>query len=130
MNIPNIEKKTFREMTAEERGGIVEDFETGKVEVWNWATGGWQNTSECLLSFSCVYRIKSRKLQIPWEHIKPEYKWAAMDESENIYFYSKPPVTSENYWISTGELSCKSALSIDTAGVDWQNSLVERPENV
>lgn len=75
------------------------------------------------------YRIKPRKkLDIPWNLIKPEYKWAAMDRDGWIHVYAVRPETQEEWWISKYDSINIGALAIDTDGVQWQDSLTQRPE--
>lgn len=83
------------------------------------------------------YRIKpTKQLVIPWEVIKPEYKWAAMDSDDRIFFFEKEPqIERSEYWRyepNYGDLEdgfgTLSVLNLDTGGVNWEQSLVQRPE--
>lgn len=137
MNVPNTEKKAFRDMTAEERSVIVETWLITGVDHWS------ENTSEFGESFEWrqhdwksiradgVYRTKPRKLIIPWEHIKPKFRWAAMDQDGEIFIYELKPHIGEISWSwEGGELTnIHKALNIDTSGIDWRESLTQRPEN-
>lgn len=131
MNVPNHEKKAFRDMTPEERSAIVEAFLRGDVEVMAPNMESWIAVKNWFsISPENTYRTRPRQLVIPWEHIKPEYKWAAMDEYEgNLYFYKVKPELSMESW-NGGVVGLASALNIDTAGIDWRESLTARPEGV
>lgn len=123
MNVPNHEKKPFREMTAEERSAIVDGWVNGELEVlciqvWRKYVGD--------LCKSSVYRTRQRQLIIPWEVIKPEYKWAAMNENDEVRFYVEKPIyRSNHYWNGA---CVTSPLNIDTDFIDWRESLVKRPD--
>ena len=73
----------------------------------------------------------SAPLNIPWEHIKPQYKWAAMDASGDIdVFEDKPDISGSGWWVKSCEglgFSCLDALNIDTTSIDWRESLTQRP---
>ena len=130
MNVLNHERKAFRDMTQEERSAIVEEIIADNAEIWNWETKKWQDNQTELIAIGCIYRTRPRKLVIPWEHIKEEYLWAAMDEFEgNIYFYKVKPKLGHESW-DGGVVGTASALNIDTAGIDWRESLTARPEGV
>ena len=75
------------------------------------------------------YRKPVKKLNVPWEHIKPEYKWAAMDENGEVYVYvGKPEIQTENY-TSNRDYENIGAINVGTDGVDWRESLTERPDH-
>lgn len=128
-HVPNHDKVPFKDMTPEERSAIVEAALSHGVEWWNskWVFVEKQQ----LLSFKYIYRTVGKKLVIPWEHIKPEYKWAAMDEDGEVWFFESMPLIDgdDSYW-SCGKMNCKSPINIGTTGIYWRDSLVQRPEGV
>lgn len=128
MNVPNHEKKPFREMTPEERSAIVEDKLSGLAE-W-FLCDKWLNADNDGINFDFTYRTKPRQLIIPWEVIKPEYKWAAMDESGSLWVYEGKPKAGDSAWGYSGNLDGIGALNINTTGIDWRESLVQRPDGV
>lgn len=130
MNVPNHEKKAFRDMTPEERSAIVEAWLKGDVEYYSHASDDWQEKGDSGLYGETVYRTRPRQLVIPWEHIKPEYKWAAMDESGSIWVYAGKPQAGDSGWGYLGGLDGVGALNINTTGIDWRESLTARPEGV
>jgi hypothetical protein len=81
---------------------------------------------------SCSYRIAPPlpiKAKIPWEHIKPEYKWAAMDEDGSWFCFEKKPEKGTWAWLdstSTNGSSMK-AVAFPEVNMPWDQSLVERP---
>lgn len=128
MNVPNCEKKAFRDMTPEERSVIVEAWIRGDAEV---LIGDIDWGRIVRLDPNDVYRTRPRKLGIPWQHIKPEYKWAAMDESGLVFFFcGKPPCQNRKGVWGNGTDWIPSPLNIDTTGIDWRESLTARPEGV
>lgn len=125
MNVPNHEKKAFRDLTPEERSAIVEALLCDEVEIF--VGSGWIDKKEKALSFASTYRTRPRQLVIPWEHIKPEYKWAAMDGDGCVFFYQdKPEIGAVGF--GSADYAFASALNIDTAGIDWRESLTQRPK--
>lgn len=126
MTVRNEEKKAFRDMTPEERGEIVEALLSEEVEVWS--QNGWMQTWAIQATYA--YRTRTRQLVIPWEVIKPEYKWAAMDEDGHVYvFIGKPQISATGDWWHDRHKHI-DAVNIDTTGIDWRESLTERPEGV
>lgn len=127
MNVPNQEKKAFRDMTPEERSAIVEALLHDAAE--EIIANKWKEPYSNV-SFGGIYRTRPRQLVIPWEHIKPEYKWAAMDQSGSVWVYEQKPEIEVLGWAGEGILECADALIIDTTGIDWRDSLVQRPDGV
>lgn len=128
MNVPNHEKKAFRDMTAEERSVIVEAFLREDAEVMDQNKESWIAAKIWfLICPENVYRTRPRQLSIPWEHIKPEYKWARLDEHGEVWFFTFTPENWSEFWSDSNNY-CRSALNIDTAGIDWRESLTARPE--
>lgn len=128
MNVPNHEKKAFRDMTPEERSAIVEELLIGGVDCLN-TKGEWAHSMCDAVFAELIYRTRPRQFVIPWEVIRPEYKWAAMDESGTVYLFGgKPKMFSDGFM---ADIACNTrALNIDTTGIDWRESLTERPEGV
>lgn len=128
MNVPNHEKKAFRDMTPEERSAIVEAVISGDGEYWNGQRWG-ENELGAVFADS-IYRTRPRQLVIPWEHIKPEYKWAALNTYGSLVFYREKPSIGQNAWAADGGGYFGIPINIDTAGIDWRESLTSRPEGV
>lgn len=102
---------------------------------------GWIDTSYPWWWADIDYRIKpkeQKKLNIPWELIKPEFTQAAMDENGDVYVYTEYTISydsCEGQWRFTEfrdylshQSYCIDALVIDTDGIDWKESLTLRPE--
>lgn len=133
MTVRNEDKKPFRDLTPEERGEIVEAWLSGQVQGYIPNTGEWEDCGPVDFIYTLqAYRTKPRQLVIPWEVIKPEYKWAAMDGDGEVYLYGEKPKHESDQWcISDGKaIMANSVINIDTAGIDWRESLTERPEGV
>lgn len=131
MNVPNHEKKAFRDMTPEERSAIVEAKILGNAERIFEGDSDWDISDKENLNFNGIYRTRPRQLVIPWEVIKPEYKWAAMDSDCSLFVYDVEPNLSTHDWVRNGGLpECIDALNINTTGIDWRESLVQRPGKV
>ena len=133
MNVPNNEKKAFRDMTPEERSAIVEaGISRAGIDVYSHADGGWVEADYEVKLPENAYRTRPRQLVIPWEHIKPEYKWAAMDADGEVYAFDLRPSDDADQWVPTGDkaIMINGVLNINTAGIDWRESLTARPEGV
>jgi len=130
MNVPNHEKKAFRDMTPEERSAIVEAHAAENAEIL--ISESWVEADNEVILPKYAYRTRPRQLVIPWEHIKPEYKWAAMDAVGGLYIYThKPEQDSDDYIPCVGCMAANiGSLNIDTTGIDWRESLTARPEGV
>lgn len=122
MNVPNKELKAFKDLTPEQRSAIVEAWIDGSAEMF---IGDWVYVSH--FDVDIAYRTRPRQLVIPWEHIKPEYKWAAMDEDGCLCLYKAKPEIGSGVW-GVDAYAGAEALNIDTTGIDWRESLAQRPE--
>lgn len=132
MNVPNENKIPFREMTAEDRSAIVEAWINNCAEVWNCGKDEYQKAAKDLLSAGCIYRTKPRQLIIPWDVIKPEYKWAAIgfDGAKSVAVFTHEPSISDDAWNYQSSMATVDALNIDTTGINWRESLVQRPKGM
>ena len=73
-----------------------------------------------------------KKLNIPWENIKEDFNFAAMDKDGIVWIYEDYPkiISLHKRWdYSTGDCERVSYIKIDTDGVSWKESLTERPVN-
>ena len=131
MNVPNKELKAFKDMTTEEMGVISAAIIAGNIEYWSSYSKKWMIPGRAMggIDFEAAYRTRQRQLVIPWDVIKPEYKWASMDEDGGVWFFcEKPGIDGDDkYWGGCKDF-CQSPLNIDTTGIDWRESLVQRPE--
>lgn len=134
MNVPNYEKKAFRDMTPEEMGAIAEAIIAGEIEYWSAFSRKWMTPGRAMggLDFEAVYRTRQKQLVIPWEHIRPEYKWAAMGRRNEVKLFIEKPKMDHGRWISAncGGFNYLDVLRIDKDGIDWRESLTARPEGV
>lgn len=126
----NEEKVLFKDMTAEQRSAIIEAKLAGQAEFWSKPNQGWHFCNKTDLDFSLAYRIARKELIIPWDVIKPEYKWAAMDKDGKFFAYEEKPKLCEGLWFAESGMHCKldALVGIDSTGVYWKESLVERSE--
>lgn len=131
MTVRNEEKKAFRDLTPEERGEIVEARIRGFAEYYGEKAGVWFCCDGEYLRLSGIYRTKPRFLSIPWESINPRYNFAAIDRDGDLWLYTEKPDCFERAWESSDGMSDAAIiLNIDTTGIDWRDSLTERPEGV
>ena len=126
----NEEMKPFKDLSDEEIGCIIREKLNEKVEYF--FCGEWCGADESTINLVKIYRIKpAKQLVIPWEHLNKEIKFVAMDENKSVYgYYSEPNRTTSMWSITKVACLLNGALNIDTYGIDWETSLVERPEGV
>lgn len=95
--------------------------ECGEPE-WCWDSDEW--------------RIKPKEVvkpSIDWGHVSPRYKYLAVDWDGDVYLYTRHPVRDavDKMW-ACREGDCVSAenfASLEVSHeVEWEESLVERPE--
>lgn len=125
--------KTLMEMTEEEAVPIFNAWREGRtIEEYFCSRGPWKDMNNSFPLYNrASYRIKPKKLNIPWECIRPEFKWAAMDKDGAVCVYeNKPSISDVGPWYPfDGKFVClRFPLAIDTEGVDWRTSLTGRPE--
>lgn len=132
MNVPNHERKAFRDMTPEDRSAIVEAWVSGDIE--EMGALSWHGGSPLAIATQGIYRTRPRQLVIPWAHIKPECKFAALQGTGEVWFYEiEPELRADKrgaWWFGKGADCWESVLMIDTSGIDPEHSLTARPEGV
>lgn len=122
----NEEKLPFKECSREQQHILLDAYMQGKAE---YSPGEYwypaQNNIQIM--FEWILRTKPvKRLAIPWEHIKPEYRWAAMDENYTLWAFEDKPKMLNSMYRSDRQQSLK-VLNIDISGISWRDSLVERP---
>lgn len=130
----NENKIQFKDLTDEEKLLIINEKMKGNVELIRAGNDMWSVAGISDITFNVIYRTKpkpAKKIDIPWQFIKPEFKWVAMDENGNIYLHVDKPVIRSFDWYT--ESDCRRIdhiymLNIDTTGVDWKTSLTQRPD--
>lgn len=133
----NEAKLPFKYCTREQQHILLDALIDGTIEYWGDLTKdfvpGISIKNLDGLNLHTVFRTKPlKRLAIPWEHIKPEYRWAAISSIGFVnLFTEKPKLSIDNgAWIYEGILSSASnILNIDTSGINWRDSLVERPDD-
>lgn len=60
-----------------------------------------------------------------WSEIDPKYKWRAVDDNGELYYYKKKPCLFAGFWNSSGESVLWSEGHDQT---NWRESLQARPE--
>lgn len=103
---------------SQERGWL--DWGLGQP-IWNWEDNS--------------YRIKPKeelKLSIDWDQVADKYKYLAMDECGRCYLHERLPAVEEDVWeAECGSSVCTAAVFsslVIPEGINWKESLVERPE--
>ena len=136
----NADNIPFKELSAEDMKKIVDAFLSYDQIVEELTLSkDWKPVEECATYVSGIYRVKRKvvatPLDIPWQHIKDVFKYAAMDKSGYVYLYENKPYIEEGdfawYWeTGTDYLNFTHHFNIQTDGIDWKRSLTKRPEGV
>ena len=132
MQLLNEEKKMLKDMSAEEIKAIVMalDEDSSQLQYWDKIDCMWIEKKGTLLGAEGIHRIKpkqKRQLPIPWQFVKPEFEWAAMDEDRRIYVFTAEPFIDGDGWYHES-YEAIAALTIDTTNINWKESLTQRPE--
>lgn len=82
----------------------------------------------------CDYRVKEGDytLDIPWELIQEDWKWAVMDGEGVVWLTEKEPRINSQYniWLPNRGV-VKFFLKINTPDIKhWDKTLTKRPEGV
>lgn len=126
-------KRKFIDLTDEEKLLIIKEKMKGNVELIRAGNDMWIVADKAAITFNTIYRTTPKpvkKLDMPWQFIKPEFKWAAMDKDGEIHLHEEKPECGYDYFYSSNYSSLVYILNIDTTGVDWKTSLTQRPEGV
>jgi len=118
-------KKRTAEMIA-----VMQAYVDGKAIEHNIVPGGgWYPLSEPGWSWHLAnYRIATIPDSINWDHVAPEWKWMARDASGDAYLFTEEPRLKTDAWGSSGYAVALCLSSYTRGTVDWQDSLVRRPE--
>ncbi|MCX8729630.1 hypothetical protein J3U66_04480 [Gilliamella sp. B2969] len=103
-----------------------------EVQILN-SIGDWSISTRDVICIDSIYRIKSHELPITkemWAMIGEEWKWAAMDEEGDVWFYKEKPYNTGECWHTDSWGYTLNILAIDTDRIDWRKSLTKRPEGV
>lgn len=123
--------KPFGQLSREEKLELMTAWVDGKQMEVNFGGDRWLEVDP-MWTAGASYRVAPPppiKATIPWEHIKPEYKWAAMGQSGYWYFYDEKPEKGHASWIVShrGSSTPMKALIFPEGNMPWDQSLVERP---
>jgi hypothetical protein len=122
----------FKDMTPEQRSEIVEALVADPASVESYQPDGvWlgkRNSSTRFVHMSSCYRIKPRRLVIPWDILRSDIVAVAMDADGWVHAYTTVPTPDHGAWSSMRADACSlRCLNINTTGVNWRESLVMRP---
>ena len=121
-------------MSTADKIKVMQAFLEGEEIEFRINEGDWQPNVNPVWNWGIYdYRVKEKdySLDIPWELIEGEWKWAAMDENGRVYIYTeKPKLTSDMWVFSEGDYS-KYPLKISTPDTKyWRSTLTKRSEGV
>lgn len=118
-------------LTSEERAAL--EAHKDNLEFYSITHRNWEVwTSARPFYDSGVYRIASEPLVIPWAALSKDWKWAAVDQNENLWVYKDCPTIDRSRWISRtgGSFSISKLVEFTRGAKPWYETLVERPTNV
>jgi hypothetical protein len=132
--------KYFKDLSKEEKLEMIEAQLDGKtIEFWDGQ--GWLRTLSggSLIYYSDVcYRVAKTKDEFTnWEILSPEYKWIARDSWGVVEAFTKKPKVFGQFWLEDGDededggiepVNIKFLTCYKQGTVDWEDSLIERPE--
>lgn len=126
----NEDKKEFHMLTPEQRSIIVEAWIKGQVEIYYREGGVWiqMPTSYNPLGFH-IYRAKTPKPSINWEHVHPDYKYLVRTGAGDLLLCTVEPKWHHQQarWIIGGIARyCDHFASAKLGTCKTEDSLVER----
>lgn len=119
-------------------GGITQKLVHGAVlyrgawEVDTWDKFGCKKALvSCPTDLVEVTLADELRDQIPWEALRPEIRWAAMDMDGDWYGYTHKPKLYEVIWSADkGHRFNLTGVLMPTTDIDlWVEALVQRPED-
>ena len=122
------ELKTTAEMIE-----VMQAFERGeKIEYFSSFAEKWAHTESPKWDWAYSnYRIAQKtKLSLNWDHVLKNCNWLARDINKKVYVYEQKPVLGDGFWIVSEGLffPADCLASLVKGDCDWQDSLVERPQ--
>jgi len=119
-------------MTPDEIIEVVQAFKDGcEIECFHLGAGSWYPVLKPKWDFSnYIYRVKLVKPSIDWSHVHSDYKWMARNKLGAMCLFTAKPILECNSWSGRG-WRCNDSLfrSYKPGTVDWEDSLIERPED-
>ena len=130
--------KTFGELSIDEKLELHRAMYEGKpVQYWVDDHERWETKCTSQFHDNLVYRIAPEPetdIELPWHVISPEYRWAARDESGDIYVYESEPFVSNalRLWVGDDAKYCNHLIHLihKPGNKPWDQSLIKRPEGV
>lgn len=134
--VENKDTIPFKEMSDEDKLKIINALigEPSSVEVYSGNVSGWDAKADdgCIRGY-LVYRVRAKAtpLNIPWKHIHPQWKYAAINDMGRVVLFKNKPELINNWgpcwWASGDECSISGILNINTDNINWELSLTKRP---
>lgn len=125
----NEEKLPFKDCARQEQHILLDAWIDGKLQAYD-HDEKWCQVSELTFCNIWILRTKPiKRLAIPWEHINEGFRFACMAPDGRVNLHSEKPYICEptGVWTYRGGYVSLSMMNIDVTGIDWRDSLVERP---
>lgn len=108
---------------------VMQAYVDGERIEFSYDEENWQVIEEPHFNNTVYYRIAKTKTPdtINWDHVAPEFKYMARDESGKCFIYNKKPSMSVSVWYQDICIRASAFSSYRKGTVDWKESLVIRP---
>ncbi len=123
----------FGSLDIETKLALHRAFYEGKViECLRITNGKWDVTTGPTWYPDCTYRLQPeplRDISLPWAVLNASWKWAARDESGNVWVYEDVPIFNLSEWVGGGPCRKVTGLfsDFDPGNKPWNESLIRRP---
>lgn len=131
--VENKDMLPFKDMSDEDNLRIVNACIASTEHVQYYIQNHWTNKSDGWIGMDSAYRVKKATelptpLNIPWEHIHPQWQYAAMDKNGNIQLFTIEPTLGRSRWCAdcSDYLVGSCVFNIKTDNINWELSLTKR----
>lgn len=129
--------KPFGELDDATKGALLLAKHNGaKIETAAFVGRFYQLLNPEFIHDDQVYRVAPPPvipMSVDWSVFKPNIRWIAADEDDEVYAFEEKPCRQVSFWGDDGSV-CISYIqhlaSFQRGTVDWKYSLLERPEGV
>ena len=136
--VENKEMIPFKDMSDEDKLKIVNAVceRSSDLEIYSIGTeyGNWTTATSWGIGTLGTYRLKAKAtpLNIPWEHIYPQWRYAAMSCRGSLMLFQVEPSLTHNGWFgnTVDYLVGEHILRINIDNVNWELSLTKRPSRL
>ena len=120
--------KQLKDLTEDAQKEILWRHYNGEVIEIYWHLTGWQDVADThKLVPDHIYRGALVKPKIDWSHVAYDFSWLAVDQDEEVFFFTTKPTKSDIDWCCDGNVVNAGAFESYKRGTcNWKDSLIER----